>query len=178
MLLCDLFYLPFEHGSKALQLLADFHWLKTNASVLSRHNRNNSAAGSSGSKNAAVCKNSLNVCGADEQLNCTSSAVKVTDIKDSGKRSEVQEWLRRSESFENLCQNIFQLARKIARCVNKELCYDLFSYVWDIVAVLSLLSAFIKWLALGHFPENVSSFTQGGYTCKCLSPHPHSFMLI
>ncbi|EDS33095.1 conserved hypothetical protein [Culex quinquefasciatus] len=25
MLLCDLFYLPFEHGSKALQLLAEFH---------------------------------------------------------------------------------------------------------------------------------------------------------
>ncbi|XP_039444213.1 uncharacterized protein LOC120424223 [Culex pipiens pallens] len=34
MLLCDLFYLPFEHDSKALQLLAEFHWLKIKAQVL------------------------------------------------------------------------------------------------------------------------------------------------
>lgn len=33
-LLCDLFYLPFEHGSRALQLINEFYWLKTNATVL------------------------------------------------------------------------------------------------------------------------------------------------
>lgn len=33
-LLCDLFYLPFEHGSKGLTILNEFHWLKNNASVL------------------------------------------------------------------------------------------------------------------------------------------------
>jgi len=33
-LLCDLFYLPFEHGSKALQILNEFYWLKTNANVI------------------------------------------------------------------------------------------------------------------------------------------------
>jgi len=30
-LLCDLFYLPFEHGGQALQLLQEFNWLKSNA---------------------------------------------------------------------------------------------------------------------------------------------------
>ncbi|ODN00482.1 Protein O-GlcNAcase [Orchesella cincta] len=30
-LLCDLFYLPFEHGLQGLQLLHDFQWLKTNS---------------------------------------------------------------------------------------------------------------------------------------------------
>ncbi|KAK6633028.1 hypothetical protein RUM43_012771 [Polyplax serrata] len=33
-LLCDLFYLPFEHGGSGIQLLQEFHWLKTNAHVL------------------------------------------------------------------------------------------------------------------------------------------------
>ncbi|XP_055617072.1 protein O-GlcNAcase [Toxorhynchites rutilus septentrionalis] len=164
MLLCDLFYLPFEHGSKALQLLADFYWLKTNASVLSRLNLKKSTPGSSDAKSTGACNSATDNRGNGEQLNGIPPACLGLNIKDSGIRSEVQEWLRRSESFENLCQNIFQLARKIARCANKELCYDLFSYVWDIVAVLSLLSAFVKWLALGHFPDNVNSFTQGGYT--------------
>lgn len=35
LLLCDLFYLPFEHGCQGLQLLNEFHWLKINAGVLS-----------------------------------------------------------------------------------------------------------------------------------------------
>lgn len=30
-LLCELFYLPFEHGARGIQLLQDFHWLKSHA---------------------------------------------------------------------------------------------------------------------------------------------------
>lgn len=30
-LLCELFYLPFEHGARGLHLLQDFHWLKSHA---------------------------------------------------------------------------------------------------------------------------------------------------
>ncbi|XP_066145811.1 protein O-GlcNAcase isoform X1 [Euwallacea fornicatus] len=33
-LLCDLFYLPFEHGSQGLQLLQEFQWLKSNAHIV------------------------------------------------------------------------------------------------------------------------------------------------
>lgn len=33
-LLCDLFYLPFEHGSRSLQIINEFYWLKSNARVL------------------------------------------------------------------------------------------------------------------------------------------------
>lgn len=32
-LLCDLFYLPFEHGGQGIQLLQEFNWLKSNAHV-------------------------------------------------------------------------------------------------------------------------------------------------
>lgn len=40
----------------------------------------------------------------------------------------------------------------MAICVNKELCYDLFSYVWDIAGVCILMTAYIKWLS--KFFEN------------------------
>lgn len=33
-LLCDLFYLPFEHGNQGLQLLHEFQWLKTNSNLV------------------------------------------------------------------------------------------------------------------------------------------------
>lgn len=35
LLLCDLFYLPFEHGSQGMKLLNEFQWLKINAAVMS-----------------------------------------------------------------------------------------------------------------------------------------------
>lgn len=161
MLLCDLFYLPFEHGSKALQLLSEFYWLKTNANVLCKRNRKIAA------EEATISTGASNSDERSEECSQLNGAVSSSGgVKHGCNRSEVQEWLRRSDSFENLCQSIFQMARKLARCANKELCYDLFSYVWDIAAVLSLLSAFVKWLALGHFPSNINSYTQGGYTCK------------
>lgn len=33
-LLCDLFYLPYEHGGQGLQLLQEFNWLKSNAHLV------------------------------------------------------------------------------------------------------------------------------------------------
>lgn len=59
---------------------------------------------------------------------------------------------------------VFLLSKKLAVCKNRELCYDLFTYVWEISSVISLLSAYVKWLALGQFPTNINSFTQGTYT--------------
>ncbi|XP_054273322.1 protein O-GlcNAcase isoform X2 [Macrosteles quadrilineatus] len=37
-LLCDLFYLPFEHGSQGVQLLQEFNWLKSNAHLITLQN--------------------------------------------------------------------------------------------------------------------------------------------
>jgi hypothetical protein len=37
-LLCDLFYLPFEHGGQGLQLLHEFNWLKSNAQLVTHAN--------------------------------------------------------------------------------------------------------------------------------------------
>ena len=34
-LLAELFYLPYEHGNKAIQMLREFNWLRANSSVVS-----------------------------------------------------------------------------------------------------------------------------------------------
>ncbi|XP_055381080.1 protein O-GlcNAcase [Condylostylus longicornis] len=123
-LLCDLFYLPFEHGGRGLQILNEFNWLKTHAHVLlhsSKKNQDNS-------------------------------------------KPEVQEWMERSEKFYDTSKTVMDLLKKIAKCPNKELSYDLYSYVWDMACVTTLLNAFIKWIALGHFPANINSYITGSYT--------------
>uniref|UniRef100_A0A182QWE0 GH84 domain-containing protein n=1 Tax=Anopheles farauti TaxID=69004 RepID=A0A182QWE0_9DIPT len=168
MLLCDLFYLPFEHGSKALQLLSEFYWLRNNAYVLcaqrtNRPGKQRTASSTSTGSLGATTATSGGACSVPAGEDITeSSNGPSTDGRDLSK-CDAQEWIRRSESFQTLCQSIFLLTKKISRCANKELCYDLFSYVWDIASVLSLLSAFVKWLSLGNFPRNINSFTQGGY---------------
>lgn len=133
-LLCDLFYLPFEHGNRGLKLLNEFNWLKANANVL---------------------------LGNDKAVRKCSNADGAVSPK-----PEVAEWMQRAESFSNHCNSVHELLRKIANCANKEICHDLFSYVWDIAGTLTLLNAFVKWLSLGHFPTNVQTYTQGTYTCK------------
>lgn len=37
--MCDLFYLPFEHGPQSVQYLTEFNWLKSNAHLVSKENR-------------------------------------------------------------------------------------------------------------------------------------------
>jgi protein O-GlcNAcase / histone acetyltransferase len=77
---------------------------------------------------------------------------------------EVQEWFRRSDKLLKLGESVFLLTRRIASCVNQELCYDLFTYAWEISSVVSIYMAYVKWLALGQFPANSNSYTQGSYT--------------
>lgn len=39
LLMCDLFYLPFEHGPRSVQYLTEFNWLKSNAHLVSNENK-------------------------------------------------------------------------------------------------------------------------------------------
>lgn len=38
-LLCDLFYLPFEHGAQGISVLQEFNWLKSNAHLITLQNQ-------------------------------------------------------------------------------------------------------------------------------------------
>ncbi|KAH0947106.1 hypothetical protein HN011_003576 [Eciton burchellii] len=46
-LLCDLFYLPFEHGGQGIQLLQEFNWLKSNAHVVMKKSKEEESASES-----------------------------------------------------------------------------------------------------------------------------------
>ncbi|XP_072935838.1 protein O-GlcNAcase [Epargyreus clarus] len=118
VLLCDLFYLPFEHGSRGLRLMHDFNWLTTHAaSILPR-----------------------------------------------GNKPETSEWRRRLRRFSWWATRTRRAARRLAAAANRELHAELRPYVWDLCAVLALLAAFLRWLELGKFPQNIAANTQGSYT--------------
>lgn len=122
-LLCDLFYLPFEHGGQALQLLQEFNWLKSNAHL-----------------------------------------VIVANQRKDKSSPEVHEWFTRAEKLNEMSQAMTRLFEHISSCNNRELLYDLYAYIWDMRGVISLLNSYIKWLAGGHFPPSMPSYTQGTYT--------------
>ncbi|XP_041985281.1 protein O-GlcNAcase isoform X2 [Aricia agestis] len=118
ILLCDLFYLPFEHGSRGLRLLHDYHWLTTHAaSILPR-----------------------------------------------GNKPETSEWRRRQRRFLWWGARVRRLARRIGAAANRELQTELRPYLWDLCGVIELLAAFVRWLELGKFPQNVTNNIQGTYT--------------
>ncbi|CAH1154331.1 unnamed protein product [Phaedon cochleariae] len=121
-LLCDLFYLPFEHGGQGLQFLQEFNWLKSNAHLV----------------------------------------IEANNKKDSN--PEVQEWYSRAEKMNELSKAVDKLGQHMTNCNNRELLYELYSYMWDIRSVISLLNSYIKWLANGWFPTSMQSYTQGTYT--------------
>ncbi|XP_045473462.1 protein O-GlcNAcase isoform X1 [Harmonia axyridis] len=122
-LLCDLFYLPFEHGGQGLVLLQEFNWLKSNANlVMEQYQRANRET------------------------------------------PEIQEWFARAAKFNEISEGVNKLVKNLTSCNNRELLYDLYPYVWDIRSVISLLNSYVRWLAGGHFPASMPSYTQGTYT--------------
>ncbi|CAG9761146.1 unnamed protein product [Ceutorhynchus assimilis] len=122
-LFCDLFYLPFEHGAQGLQLLHEFHWLKSNAHVVISSKQ-----------------------------------------RDDTSNPEVQEWFTRADKLNELTLAVNRLFQHLTSCNNREALYDLYSYIWDIQSVISLLNSYVKWLATGQFPSSMPSYTQGTFT--------------
>lgn len=47
-----------------------------------------------------------------------------------------------------MCEAVNKLFQHLSVCNNRELLYDLYSYVWDIRGVISLLNSYIKWLGV------------------------------
>ncbi|XP_017790450.1 PREDICTED: protein O-GlcNAcase [Habropoda laboriosa] len=123
-LLCDLFYLPFEHGGQGIQLLQEFNWLKSNAHVVMRKSKE------------------------DENVS----------------QSDIEEWHARAAKLNDMCNAVNRLFQRLTYCNNRELLYDLYSYVWDMRGVVSLLNSYVKWLAFGRYPSSMTTFTQGSYT--------------
>jgi len=123
-LICDLFYLPCEHGPEALDILSEFYWLKSNAGVML-------PGGVEGEPGGHLAK---------------------------------EEWFLRRQKFNTSVANAKKTFDRLCSCVNREVVYNLYTYVWDLVGVLHMLASYIDWLTLGKFSPNYKQLVIGRHT--------------
>lgn len=135
-LLCDLFYLPFEHGGQGLVLLQEFNWLKSNANLVMEQNQRTNK-------------------GSPEVIN---GIKKISSNSVLFPPFQIQEWFGRAAKFDESAEAVNKLLKNLTTCNNRELLYDLYPYIWDIRSVISLLNSYVRWLgeyeqASVDFPE-------------------------
>ncbi|XP_076831496.1 protein O-GlcNAcase [Brachyhypopomus gauderio] len=115
-LLAELFYLPYEHGPKAVQMLKEFNWLRANSSIVSVNSK---------------CK----------------------------EPEKVTEWHTRAENFEEMCCSVMQMFTRLSNSANRTILYDLYSYIWDIKSIISMVKSFVLWL--GCRSQSSAQFLSG-----------------
>ena len=74
------------------------------------------------------------------------------------------EWRKRKEAFSELFANVKAVFKKICSSPNRELVYNLYTYIWDMVGVMSMLLSYVDWLALGHFSPQYKQLIVGRHT--------------
>ncbi|KAJ3610955.1 hypothetical protein NHX12_023045 [Muraenolepis orangiensis] len=115
-LLAELFYLPYEHGPKAVQMLKEFNWLRANSSAVS--------------------------------VNCEGT-----------EPEKVVEWQARAEKFEEMCGSVMQMFTRLSNSANRTILYDLYTYIWDIKSIISMVKSFVQWL--GCRSQSSAQFLSG-----------------
>jgi protein O-GlcNAcase/histone acetyltransferase len=74
------------------------------------------------------------------------------------------EWSKRREAFSRQFDNVKKVFEKICSSPNRELVYNLYTYIWDMVGVMSMLLSYVDWLALGHFSPQYKQLIVGRHT--------------
>lgn len=123
MLLCQLFFLPSDHGKVGLELLNDFFWLKRNATTMLP-----------------------------------------PGTPESGTPEDRQEWETRSAKFKQYVTEIQTLFVKLCSCQNRELVYDLYTYLWDMCNVVQTLEGFVQWMSKGSCSPKLQDYVVGQQT--------------
>jgi len=131
MTIVDMFYLPFEHGPRAIRLLSDFFDIKLQAadSVADR----------------AVPDSSDEILGncCDD---CDESSSEPFDSD-----TKLNKWSESVRTFMMRLQLICDVIDRVLAIPNKALVFELFPYLWDIKAVVRLLECFVQWLGMSPF---------------------------
>ena len=130
-LLCDMFYLPWEHGPRAVQILNEFYWLKTHAGVM------------------LVAPGQIYQAEEDE----------VDQVQ-----VERPDWLKKKEKFQAMAQELRRAFEKFCNSPNRELVYNLYTYLWDIVSVVLMLVSYVDWLSMGRFSNKYKQLVIGRHT--------------
>ncbi|XP_053437203.1 protein O-GlcNAcase-like [Nycticebus coucang] len=64
-----------------------------------------------------------------------------------GKDSEkIEEWRSRAAKFEEMCGLVMRMFTRFSNCANRKILYDMYSYVWDIKSIMSVVKSFVQWL--------------------------------
>lgn len=133
-LMCELFYLPFEHGPRANYLIDEFLWLRNNASVV---------------RQSHECLTAKLVNEIFRRFSFNGDIFFFV--------SKAEEWTRRASEFEHLSKTFTDLCVRLVDCPNRGLVYDFYPYVFDLQGVLNSLNCFVKWLGKQFF-RSKSSF--------------------
>ena len=67
----------------------------------------------------------------------------------SGTSEDRQEWENRAAKLKQNVSEVQKLFVKLCSCQNRELVYDLYSYLWDMCGVVQTLEGFVMWLSKG-----------------------------
>lgn len=122
MTIVDMFYLPFEHGPRAVRLLSDFFDIKLQAADLLADR---------------VMSDTSDHCSDD--CDSTASDKFDSDLKSTSWRELVRTFLVRLRWLSDLIDRVLAIP-------NKALVFELFPYLWDIKAVVNLIDCFVQWL--------------------------------
>uniref|UniRef100_A0A2K6T762 Protein O-GlcNAcase n=1 Tax=Saimiri boliviensis boliviensis TaxID=39432 RepID=A0A2K6T762_SAIBB len=96
-------------------------------------------------------------------LRANSSVVSVNcKGKDSEKllwrlRQENQ-WRSRAAKFEEMCGLVMGMFTRLSNCANRTILYDMYSYVWDIKSIMSMVKSFVQWLGSAHSFKEMDTF--------------------
>lgn len=72
---------------------------------------------------------------------------------------QVEEWKIRAEKFEEMCCSVIQMFTRLSNSANRTILYDLYSYIWDIKSIISMVKSFVQWLGR-YGPETCTSATE------------------
>ncbi|KAK7810900.1 hypothetical protein U0070_013554 [Myodes glareolus] len=71
----------------------------------------------------------------------------VVSVNCKGKDSEkIEEWRSRAAKFEEMCALVMGMFTRLSNCANRTILYDMYSYVWDIKSIMSMVKSFVQWL--------------------------------
>ncbi|XP_053245384.1 protein O-GlcNAcase isoform X2 [Podarcis raffonei] len=84
----------------------------------------------------------------------------VVSVNCKGKDSEkIEEWRARAAKFEEMCSLVMGMFTRLSNCANRTILYDMYSYVWDIKSIMSMVKSFVQWL--GCRSQSSAQFLSG-----------------
>uniref|UniRef100_A0A8C5SGQ6 Protein O-GlcNAcase n=1 Tax=Laticauda laticaudata TaxID=8630 RepID=A0A8C5SGQ6_LATLA len=84
----------------------------------------------------------------------------VVSVNCKGKDSEkIEEWQARAAKFEEMCSLVMGMFTRLSNCANRTILYDMYSYVWDIKSIMSMVKSFVQWL--GCRSQSSAQFLSG-----------------